>query len=97
MRRLFALGLLAVLTVPAAAQTRRPPAKKPAAAPVIPLEKMAPDVICPALLGIGVRTKLSFCDVMTGRDPMEGILIRLPPHKGPVTLTFDLHNRHTYS
>src|SRR5439155_1682782 len=21
----------------------------------------------------------------------------LPPHEGPVTLTFDLHNRHTYS
>ena len=21
----------------------------------------------------------------------------LPPHTGPVTLTFDLHNRHTYS
>ena len=36
-------------------------------------------------------------DVMTGRDPVAGILIKLPPHKGPVTLTFDLHNRHTYS
>src|SRR5206468_6320414 len=35
--------------------------------------------------------------VMAGRDPAAGILIRLPPHKGPVTLTFDLHNRHTYS
>ena len=52
---------------------------------------------CPAMLGVGVKTKLSFCDVMTGRDPMDGILIKLPPHKGPVTLTFDLHNRHTYS
>jgi hypothetical protein len=52
---------------------------------------------CPAPLGIGVRTKLSFCDVMTGRDPAAGILIKLPPHRGPVTLTFDLHNRHTYS
>ena len=25
------------------------------------------------------------------------MLIDLPPHQGPVTLTFDLHNRHTYS
>jgi hypothetical protein len=25
------------------------------------------------------------------------VIIKLPPHKGPVTLTFDLHNRHTYS
>jgi hypothetical protein len=26
-----------------------------------------------------------------------GILIKLPPHRGPVTLRFNLHNRHTYS
>src|SRR5206468_12850633 len=25
------------------------------------------------------------------------VLVRFPEHKGPVTLTFDLHNRHTYS
>ena len=34
---------------------------------------------------------------MSGRDPANGVLIPLPPHQGPVTLTFDLHNRHTYS
>jgi hypothetical protein len=34
---------------------------------------------------------------MAGRDPAAGIIIKLPPHTGPVTLTFDLHNRHTYS
>jgi hypothetical protein len=34
---------------------------------------------------------------MAGRDPAGGILIKLPPHRGPVTLTFELHNRHTYS
>jgi hypothetical protein len=44
-----------------------------------------------------VKTKANFCDVLTGRDPAGGILITLPPHKGPVTLTFDLHNRQTYS
>ena len=52
---------------------------------------------CPSLLGEGVRTKRSFCDVLTGRDPSAGIIITLPPHTGPVTLRFDLHNRHTYS
>ena len=52
---------------------------------------------CPSLLGEGVQTKRSFCDVLTGRDPADGIIIKLPPHTGPVTLTFDLHNRHTYS
>jgi hypothetical protein len=53
--------------------------------------------MCPTPLGTGVNTGLAYCDVMTGRDPAMGILIPLPPHKGPVTLTFDLHNRHTYS
>jgi hypothetical protein len=52
---------------------------------------------CPSLLGEGVRTKLSFCDVLTGRDTAEGIIIKLPPHTGDLTLRFDLHNRHTYS
>jgi hypothetical protein len=38
-----------------------------------------------------------FCDVLTGRDPAQGIIIKLPPHRGVLTLKFDLHNRHTYS
>lgn len=44
-----------------------------------------------------MQTKRLFCDVLTGRDQAAGIIIELPPHTGPVTLTFDLHNRHTYS
>lgn len=52
---------------------------------------------CPQVLGEGVRTKRQYCDVLIGRDPAGGILITLPPHSGNVTLTFDLHNRHTYS
>lgn len=54
-------------------------------------------MVCPAPLGPGVTTKKQFCDVMTGRDPAAGIVITLPPHRGDVTLTFDLYNRHTYS
>jgi len=53
--------------------------------------------MCPNPLGIGVKTKLAFCEVFTGRDPAGGILIKLPPHVGPVSLMFDLHNRHMYS
>ena len=52
---------------------------------------------CPAPLGVGVKTKLSFCEVMAGRDPAAGMIIQIPPHKGPATLTFDLHNLQTYS
>lgn len=46
---------------------------------------------------MGVTTKRTFCDVLTGRDPAGGIRVTVPPHRGPATLLFDLHNRHTYS
>ena len=81
----------------ASAQTKRPPPKRPASPPISATQKVAPDLMCPSPLGIGVTTKLAYCDVMTEREPTKGILITLPPHNGPVTLTFDLHNRHTYS
>ena len=54
-------------------------------------------MICPSPLGAGVKTKREYCDVLTGRDPKQGIIIKLPPHRGPVTLRFNLHSRHTYS
>jgi hypothetical protein len=81
------------------AQTRRPaPAtRKPAPAPAAQLTKVAPEMKCPSLLGTGVATKREFCDILSGRTPLEGLIITLPPHRGDVTLTFDLHNRHTYS
>ena len=52
---------------------------------------------CPSPLGTGVQTQRVYCDVLAGRDPMDGILVTLPPHTGAVTLTFDLHNRHLFS
>ena len=54
-------------------------------------------IACPAVLGQGAKTGRTFCDVLIGRDPAGGIIITLPPHTGDVTLSFDLHNRHTYS
>jgi hypothetical protein len=60
--------------------------------------KTEPAVLkCPSVLGAGIHTNRSYCDVLTGRTSADGIVIDLPPHAGPVTLTFDLHNRHTYS
>ena len=78
-----------------AAQARRAqPARRPAPVAL----KTEPAVFaCPSLLGEGVKTQRMFCDVLTGRDASDGIVINLPPHSGPATLTFDLHNRHTYS
>jgi hypothetical protein len=91
--RTAAIALM--LALPVAAQTRRP--GRPVPAPLPPPRKEPADVVCPTPLGAGVTSKLAFCDVMSGRIPAEGILIKLPQHRGPVTLTFDLHNRHTYS
>ncbi|MGB7219488.1 MAG: hypothetical protein WBD07_11840 [Vicinamibacterales bacterium] len=103
MRYLVAVALAAVLAVSASAQTRgqrgaAPAPAAPAAPPPPPTpEIIAPEVTCPTPLGVGVKTQLAFCDVMTGRDPAQGIIVKLPPHEGTATLTFDLHNRHTYS
>ena len=97
MHRWLAIAFVVSLVAATSAQTRKPPVRTPAPPPLAPPEKVAPDMTCPTPLGIGLKTKQSFCDVMTGRDPAEGILIKIPPHKGPVELTFDLHNRHTYS
>jgi hypothetical protein len=72
----------------------KPPARR--AAPVPP--KLEPAMVtCPTVLGEGARTARMFCDVLIERDPAAGITIPFPPHTGDVTLTFDLHNRHTYS
>jgi hypothetical protein len=91
--RLLATLLVVAVATPGFAQARRTPARP--ATPVTRTE--AAKLKCPAELGEGVATKRLFCDVLTGRDVAGGIVIELPPHTGPVTLTFDLHNRHTYS
>lgn len=94
--RLALVALLAAGAAPALdAQTRRPPAKKaPATQGVTAIEAT---VRCPSELGMGVNTRRRFCDVLTARDPREGIVIPVPPHRGSARLSFDLHNRHTYS
>jgi hypothetical protein len=101
-RAVLLLAALSLAAAPAPGQTTRKPTttKKPtAAAKITPPSRIAgpAKVTCPQVLGTGVNSKLLFCDVVTGRNPAEGILIQLPPHKGLLTLTFDLHNRHTYS
>jgi hypothetical protein len=72
-----------------------PPVKEPEPPPA-PVTEPAM-LTCPFVLGDGVQTKRTYCDVPIGMDPAMGIVIALPPHAGDVTLTFDLHNRHTYS
>src|SRR5690349_3873441 len=76
-------------------QARRTTPARPAPQPAT--KKEEPQMTCPTPLGQGVTSKAQFCDVLVGRDPGAGILITIPPHRGNVTLTFDLHNRHTFS
>jgi hypothetical protein len=95
------LVLCAMLAgAPVEAQRRRSPAPKPK--PAAPAAVVAPktepaQVKCAELLGTGVRSGASFCFVLAGRDPADGVLVTIPPHAGTATLSFSLHNRHTYS
>jgi hypothetical protein len=72
------------------------PKPKPKPVPVKPKTEPA-KVTCPESLGIGVKTGASYCFVIAGSDPALGVLVTIPPHTGEATLSFDLHNRHTYS
>ncbi len=103
MRQVVIALVFALLAAPLHAQTRKPAAPKrpaptrrvPAAPP--PLTRVPATLVCPSELGDGVTTKRRFCDVLTGRDPKDGILVTIPPHVGTATLSFEVHNRHTYS
>jgi hypothetical protein len=92
------VGILAAAASPDAqrSQSGRTGSRKPAPA-AKPVPKIEPaDVTCPEQLGTGLKTKASFCFVLAGRDPAEGVIVTIPPHT-KATLTFDIHNRHTYS
>jgi hypothetical protein len=98
MWRVSAFLVVCVIVATAAldAQRGRTVTRKPVAASK-PVAKIEPaDVKCPERLGTGLKTKATFCFVLAGRDPAEGVLVTIPPHT-QATLTFDIHNRHTYS
>lgn len=101
MRQVVVTLVLALLAIPLQAQTRKPAPKRPAPARRAPapppITRVPATLVCPSELGDGVTTKRRFCDVLTGRDPKEGILVTIPAHVGPATLSFEVHNRHTYS
>lgn len=92
------LSVIVVLTLtlatPAALSAQRSTTKKTPASGTTRVEAA---LQCPSELGVGISTKRQFCDVLTGADPKDGILVSIPPHRGPVTLSFELHNRHMYS
>lgn len=86
------------------AQSKKSAPRKTSAAQKAPqkkgtagLTRVQATLTCPSELGEGVKTSRRFCDVLAGREAPEGVLVAIPPHRGPVTLSFELHNRHTYS
>lgn len=91
------LILVVVASIALEAQTakKRTPARRAPAQPA--LTTADAKLECPSDLGIGVKTRRQFCDVLTGTDPKAGVIVTIPPHRGALTLTFELHNRHTYS
>lgn len=99
MRLAWLLVTALVIAIPGVdAQTRRSTKKAPAKkAPEPEPVQIQAEWRCPTELGTGISTGRRFCDVLTGSDPRTGVLISIPPHRGPVTISFDLHNRHTYS
>jgi hypothetical protein len=95
---LFLFLSLVLSAAPSAQRRRAAPPRKPApAAKAAPLKIAPAEVKCPESLGVGIRTGASYCFVLAGREPGEGVIVTVPPHAGPATLKFDLHNRHTYS
>ncbi|HLG57306.1 MAG TPA: hypothetical protein VI485_18335 [Vicinamibacterales bacterium] len=99
--RAAAIFLIAALAAQGvvSAQTRRAPARRAPAPAAKPLPVITEPAVfnCPVMLGQGASADVTYCDVQIGRDPAGGIIIPFPAHQGPVTLSFTLHNRHTYS
>jgi len=50
---------------------------------------------CSVDLGVGIKSKRKFCDIVIGTLPKDGVTMTIPPHTGTTTLRFDLHNRYT--
>ena len=94
--RALAAGAVCLLLTSAVFAQQRKTLRRAPAKPAPPVTEPA-SFQCPSPLGVGASSRQQFCDVVAGRDPADGIVIDLPPHTGDVTLTFDLHNRHTYS
>src|SRR5262245_26687258 len=100
-RRIPVVVLVCVLAAAATLTAQRSQSGKSSTRKPAPVAKQVPkiepaEVRCPEQLGTGLKTKASFCFVLAGRDPAEGVIVTIPPHT-KATLTFDMHNRHTYS
>jgi hypothetical protein len=79
------VGGAAIVT--AADQSR---SSKPAARPVT-----GGTPTCASDLGAGLTSRRGYCDVLITKSGQDSVFMSIPPHTGPATLMFDLHNRFT--
>jgi hypothetical protein len=68
-------------------------ARQSAPAGRTPGTRLATAVSCQADLGLGVKSKRTFCDVIIGGAGADSVLVSIPTHTGAAILFFDLHNR----
>jgi len=50
---------------------------------------------CAADLGVGLKSRRKFCDLIISSSTKDGVMMTIPAHAGPTMLMFDLHNRYT--
>ncbi len=62
---------------------------------VAPVPDVTTAFSCAADLGVGIKSKRKFCDIIITTAAKEGVTMTIPPHTGATTLRFDLHNRYT--
>jgi len=97
MRRVFLSLLLAACLAPARPTRRPAPRPQTRAARAAREEDRAGGGGLPVSPRQRREHQARFLRRAIGRTPADGIAITIPPHKGTTVLTFDLHNRMTYS
>lgn len=67
----------------------------PAQVPSLPApgSRLVTSSACAAELGSGVRSRRTFCDVITAATGGPSVTVSVPPREGQAVLFFDLHNR----
>jgi hypothetical protein len=60
-----------------------------------PIPDITTTFSCAADLGVGLKSRRKFCDVLISTSAKDGVMMTVPPHKGTSVLMFDLHNRYT--
>jgi hypothetical protein len=87
MRVLIQTAVLAsCATVALSAWQVTPPARTPGS-------RLTTAHVCAASLGAGVKSRRTFCDVVTASSPADSVSMSIPARTGDATLFFDLHNR----